>query len=88
MKKILKATAAAILLISMTGCQQTAAKRWGGEATIELKEGQKLQEVTWKDDSLWILTRDRHEDEKPETYTFYEENDLNVLEGKVTLIEK
>lgn len=43
--------------------------------------------VTWKEHSLWILTRDMRTDEKPEKYTFQEDSNFGVLEGTVKIIE-
>lgn len=53
----------------MTGCQG-AARSLGGSITLRLDPGVKLEEITWKDDSLWYLTRPMSEDEVPETHTF------------------
>ena len=71
----------------ITGCHATT-KSLGGEMTVELNPGQKLEEITWKDDSLWILSRPMRDGETPETHTFYEDAEWGVLEGKVTVIEK
>lgn len=70
----------------LTGCQ-TVTKDFGGEITIELNPGQKLEEITWKDSNLWILTRPFREGEKPETHTFYEDSEWGVFEGTVTVVE-
>lgn len=79
-----------ILLITMalclTGCQATT-KSFGGSMTIELPKGQKLEEITWKDDSLWYLTRPMREDDVAETHTFQQSTDFGVFEGTVTIIE-
>ena len=84
MKKIILL---AIMVLSLTGCQNTA-KNFGGSMTIELPKGQKLEEITWKDDSdLWYLTRPMREDEIAETHTFQESSEFGVLEGTVTIIE-
>ena len=72
----------------LNGCHETT-KNFGGEMTIELEPGQKLEEITWKDDTtLWILTRPFREDEKPETHVFYADTEWGVLEGQVIIIEK
>lgn len=86
------ATLLAVLVIgfiasSITGCHG-ATKEFGGEMALELQPGQKLEEITWKDDSLWILTRPMREDESAETHTFYEDSEWGVWEGVVTIIEK
>ena len=83
MKKVISIILVALML---TGCQ-TATKDLGGEMTVELNPGQKLEEITWKDSNLWILTRPFREGEKPETHTFYEDSEWGVWEGTVTIIE-
>lgn len=72
---------------AVTGCHYTT-KYFGGEMMIELEPGQKLEEITWKDESLWILSRPMRDNETPETHTFYEDAEFGVLEGKITVIEK
>ena len=83
MKKVIVIILVALML---TGCQ-TATKDLGGEMTVELNPGQKLEEITWKDSNLWILTRPFREGEKPETHTFYEDSEWGVWEGTVSIIE-
>jgi hypothetical protein len=83
MKKVIAIILVALML---TGCH-TATKDMGGEMTVELNPGQKLEEITWKDSNLWILTRPFREGEEPETHTFYEDSEWGVFEGTVTVIE-
>lgn len=45
-------------------------KNFGGSMTLELEPNQKLEMITWKDDSLWYLTRPMTESDTPETHTF------------------
>lgn len=73
--------------IGFAGCQ-SAAKNFGGDITLELDPGLKLEEITWKDDSLWYLTRPMRDDEKPETHVFKQSSEWGVFEGSVTVIEK
>jgi hypothetical protein len=75
------------IALSIEGCHYTT-RNLGGEMTVELEPGQKLEEITWKEDSLWILSRPMRDDEVPETHTFYEDAEWGVLEGKITVIEK
>lgn len=56
--------------------------------TIELPGGEKLVNVTWKNDSLWTLTRPIREGEVLETHTFQESSALGLMEGKVVLVEQ
>ena len=55
-KAVAVLTAISILIAGLTGCQ-TATKSYGGKTTIKLEPNQKLEEITWKDNSLWYLTR-------------------------------
>ena len=77
-----------IIGVSMTSCtsnQQT--KLFGGTQTIELGEGRKLIEVTWKGEDMWVLSRPRRTNEPIETYTFQEKSNFGVMEGKVIINE-
>ena len=42
------------IMFSLTGCNWSA-RKFGGTMNVELPEGYKLQEATWKDDELWYL---------------------------------
>lgn len=75
-----------MVIIAFSGCH-TVTKELGGSMTVELEPGQKLEEVTWKDTDLWLLTRPFREDEEPETHTFQEDSEWGVMEGTVTIIE-
>lgn len=88
MKKKLKAVAVCMALVAMcSGCEQTMARNYGGEMTMELEPNQKLEMVTWKNNSLWYLTRTMQSDEYPETYQFRESSNFGVFEGTVTIVE-
>lgn len=90
MKKIKKFgcvwSAIILLTLLLSGCQ-SAAKHMGGGMTLELEPNQKLEEITWKNDDLWYLTRPMREDEEPETHTFQQSTDFGVFEGTVTVVE-
>jgi len=76
------------LVVLGAGCDgNTMAKNFGGTMKVDLEKNQKLVNVTWKGDSLWVLTRDARSGEMPETYTFKEKDSLGLLEGKVILTE-
>ena len=84
---IRKYIAILIVAILLSGCHG-ATRSLGGSMTLELPSGQKLEEITWKDDSaLWYLTRPMHDDEQPETHTFKADTEWGVFEGTVTVIE-
>lgn len=85
MKKFLLGTFL-VLSIGLTGCQ-TVAKNYGGSMTIDLEPNQKLEEITWKDDDLWYLTKPMTSDDTAETHTFQQSKDFGVFEGTVTIVE-
>lgn len=86
-KKIIIAITAVSLTLGIAGCQ-SAARNCGGNTTLELEPNQKLEEITWKDDSLWYLTRPMTDDDIAETHTFQESSNFGVFEGSVTVVER
>lgn len=85
MKKLILAAFAAMIL---AGCTQNMMTRnYGGESEIRLEKGQRLVEMTWKEDNLWILTEPMDSDYIPTTKTFYESSSFGMWEGKITVIE-
>lgn len=76
-----------ICVFILTGCNN-AAKNYGGSITLELDPGRKLEEITWKEDSLWYLTRPMRDGEQAETHIFKCKSEFGVFEGSVTVIEK
>lgn len=87
MKKIIFSLIAVVMLLSVTGCSQWKSRNLGGDYTHELPKGEKLVNVTWKEDSLWYLTRPMEEGEEVETYQFQADSVFGVFEGTVTIIE-
>ena len=86
-KKILTMTAiVSVLILGLNGCQTTT-KNWGGNTTLELEPNEKLEEITWKDDSLWYLTRPMTENDIAEIHVFKQSANWGVLEGTVTIVE-
>lgn len=63
------------------------AKVWGGTMKVELSAGQKLVDVTWKENSLWYMTKPMNETDVAERYEFVENSNWGVVEGKVIFIE-
>lgn len=76
----------AVMWFSLTGCKSIA-KSYGGTISIDVPKGQKVIEATWKDSDVWYLTRPMREDEKPEIFTFQEDSNLGIIEGKVIFEE-
>ncbi len=86
-KKLFAAILALGMALSMSGCQQGMTKNFGGSMTLELEPNQKLEMITWKDDSLWYLTRPMTDDDIAETHTFQQSSEFGVFEGTITVVE-
>lgn len=77
-----------LVIISCFSCnRQNIAKNYGGEMTLDLNPGEKLELITWKDSELWILTRPMEEDEKPIKWTYAENSEFGILEGTIYIQE-
>lgn len=77
------------LALLLAGCTENSRSRsLGGSATVDLPVRRKLVTATWKETSLWILTRPMREGEVAETYQFEERSALGLLEGTVILKER
>lgn len=86
-KKILPVLLAVGMMTTVfTGCQGTT-KSFGGSMMIELEPNTKLELITWKDDSLWYLTRPMTENDIAETHTYQQSSEWGVFEGTVTVVE-
>lgn len=77
----------ALTAMCLTGCHNVT-KSFGGSMTLRLQPNQKLEEITWKDDSLWYLTRPMREGDIAETHTFQQDSEFGVFEGTVTIVER
>ena len=86
MKKIIVAILAVAMALAMSSCNAVA-KNWGGTATVDLEPGRKFVDITWKEDSLWVLTKDMGADDVAETYYFEEDANFGILEGTVIIRE-
>lgn len=85
--KTIKIILLLFVLISITGCEQTVSRNFGGYTTINLKPGEKLIEATWKDDNIWYLIEPMDSDYIPKTKVFKESAVFGVFNGTVTFIE-
>ena len=88
MKKIFLILFVLITIFVIASCHNWTAKHLGGTTKVELEQGKKLLNVTWKEDDLWLLTIDRPKDEQPKTYQFKEVSNAGVFEGTVIIIER
>jgi hypothetical protein len=78
----------AIAVFFVVGCSQNVrARDFGGDMEIRLPKGQKLVNVTWKENDFWYLVRDMRPGETAERWEFVEKSSMGFNEGKVILIE-
>lgn len=73
---------------SRTFSEQGMTRAYGGEMEVNLEPNRKLVEITWKDSSLWYLTKDMTEDDVAEDYIFQEKDVTGWLEGSVIIHEQ
>ena len=77
-----------MLLAVLTACTENDRTRnWGGKSRIEIPKGNRLIEVTWKEDNLWMLTCPMDSDYTPKTYQFAEKSSWQLYEGEITIVE-
>jgi hypothetical protein len=79
MKKIFVIAIAAIALASCTDNER--ARRFGGTEQVELKPNEVVLNVTWKENEMWICTKDT----TTNTVYFREKSSWGVMEGTVIL---
>lgn len=68
-----------IFLVSVSCTDNSQARNWGGEETIDLKSNEILINITWKEDNLWILTQDTSSKE----FFFREHSSFGIWEGTI-----
>ncbi len=85
MKKLLSFILLSVLLISCT--ENSRVRKFGGTGDIKLNPNQKLVNLEWKGDQLWILTKKMRSDETPETYSFKDYSKYGIIEGEYVIIE-
>ena len=84
------------LAIGLMSCrsENNAAFYAGGTMTVNLPQGEKLEQVSWKADqrvghvSLWYLTTKRDATESPKTHIFREKSEYDEVQGTVVLQEQ
>ncbi len=77
-----------MIVLLLAGCTaQERARSFGGDYTLELPQGQKLVNVTWKEDTLWYVVKPMKDGDVAETYTFQADSSWGLFEGTVTIKE-
>ena len=80
---------ATLAILGFSACTENQrAKNFGGTAEITLPKGKKLVNATWKETSLWYLTRDMKPEEKAEIYNFSEESSWGIIQGGYIIKEQ
>lgn len=76
------------ITLSLLSCTDNAmVKSYGGSAILNLSPNEKLINVTWKSDQLWLLTRPMKPTDTIETYSFKEKSSFGVMEGEYIINE-
>lgn len=76
------------MVLLLTACQNTMARKFGGTMTMMTSPCEKVVNVAWRNDSIWVLTRKAKPGEAAETLTFSEVSQFEVLQGKVNIQEQ
>lgn len=69
------------LLTAFSCTDNSRARNWGGTEEIQLKENHTLLGVTWKENNMWILTKDTVTD----INYFKEKSNWGTLEGTIII---
>lgn len=78
----------AVAMMALVSCTENSrVKNWGGEGIINLPQGRKLVNVTWKESHIWYLTRPMDSTDVPQTYQFHEESSWGMVEGTFNIVE-
>lgn len=76
-----------LIVVTMVSCTSNErARNYGGKEVIELDKNERLVNITWKQDDVWILTKT--DTTKPTTYSFKEKSSYGVMEGEIIIKEK
>jgi len=84
MKQLIALLVLVVTLFSCTANER--ARNLGGTEHVTLDEGERLVNVTWKQDDLWILTK--QDNTKPSTYSFKEKSSYGIMEGEIIITEQ
>ena len=77
-----------LCVIGLFSCTQNQmARQFGGEITIDLPQGNKLVNATWKQNNLWYLTTKMDTNDVPEISYFTEQSSFGIVEGVVIFKE-
>ena len=70
----------AVAIISLASCTANErARNYGGTETVDIPEGRILINCTWKQDDLWVLTKDTTTGKM----YFNEKSSWGIMEGEI-----
>lgn len=75
------------ILFVMACTKNDIVRSGGGSATLHVQCGQKVETVTWKGNSLWLLTSTPQEDWEPRVLRFKEKSAFGAIEGEYIIEE-
>ena len=79
MKKLMMILGAMVVMSSCT--ENVRARHFGGTETLALKPNEKVLNVTWKDNEMWVCTQDTI----TRVVYFREKSSWGVMEGTVII---
>ena len=70
------------IAVSVSSCTENErAKNYGGKEEITLKPSEEFVNATWKDDNLWLITKDTLTNE----YIMREKSSYGIWEGEIRM---
>jgi hypothetical protein len=76
-----------VILTSLSCTENQRVKNFGGNGKVILQPNKKLVNITWKNEELWILTKDMKSNDVAEQYYFSEKSSFGLIEGTYNIIE-
>lgn len=71
-----------ISLVTILSCTDNQrARSFGGTETIKLEDNEEFVNITWKQDNLWLIVRDKNTGK----YYAREKSSFGVMQGKVVI---
>ena len=88
MLKMRKLSIVILLVFALVGCTSNEMARvYGGSESIDVPQGYKITNATWKETDIWMFLEPMEEDYKPQTKLFIEKSSFGVWEGEIIFVE-
>ena len=76
---------AILIIFNFVSCTDNQrAKNWGGTMNITVPAGEEFVNATWKNNDLWIITRDKA---NPNKFYMHESSNFGVMQGTVKITQ-